>query len=72
MLTKYDQLLKWQIGEVSDKIEIREGKFGNGIFATEKIESDQVVLKIQPENLITVDKLFQVQFVTNPNFVTFL
>ena len=61
-MTKHERLFKWQIGEISDKIEIRKGDFGHGIYATEKIEKGKTMLRIEPEHLITADRLFKVLF----------
>lgn len=49
-----------QVCEISDKIESKEGKYGMGIYATEALEEDEVLLKIEPKDLITVEMLFEV------------
>lgn len=57
--TKIEQLIDWQVCEISDKIESKEGKYGMGIYATEALEEDEVLLKIEPKDLITVEMLFE-------------
>ena len=51
-----DDLIKWQNGFVSDKIEIRRGKFGWGVHAREDLDEGYEVVKIAREDEITVER----------------
>ena len=57
---KIENLLNWQIGFLSPKVEIYEGQFGLGVFANDKIYPEENLLSIEKENLITIDKAFLV------------
>ena len=58
--TKIENLLNWQIGFLTPRVEINNGDFGLGVFAKESIESGKVLLSIQKEDLITIDMAFLV------------
>ena len=60
MQTLNNRLLEWQKCEISEKIELLEGGYGMGMFATKDIEEGENVLTIQPEDLITVEMAFKV------------
>ena len=51
-----DDLIKWQNGLISDKIEIRKGKFGWGVHAREDLDEGFEVVKIAREDEITVER----------------
>lgn len=58
-----EELFKWHNSSdyVSSKIEIGNGKFGNGIFAKEAIHEGEILFTIQPKNIIDTDYARQVQ-----------
>ena len=51
-----DDLIKWQNGFISDKIEIRKGKFGWGVHAREDLDEGFEVVNIAREDEITVER----------------
>ena len=51
-----DDLMKWQHGFISDKIEIRKGKFGWGTHAREDLDEGFEILNIAREDQITVER----------------
>ena len=51
-----DDLIKWQNGFISDKIEIRKGKFGWGVHAREDLDKGCEVVNIAREDEITVER----------------
>ena len=53
---KIENLLNWQTGFLSPKVDIKDGNFGVGVFANTKIEPDEILLRMKQENLITMDK----------------
>ena len=58
-----ENLRNWQIGFLSPKVEIYEGKFGLGIFANDQIDSGEILLSIKKESLINVEKAFLVSLI---------
>ena len=56
MKTAIDQLIKWQNGFTSEKIEIRKGKFGWGVHAREDLDEGFEVVNIARQNEITVER----------------
>jgi len=51
-----DDLIEWQNGFVSDKIEIRKGKFGWGVHAREDLDEGFEVVNIAREDEMTVER----------------
>lgn len=51
-----DDLIKWQNGFVSEKIEIRKGKFGWGVHAREDLDEGFEIVNIAREDEITVER----------------
>ena len=51
-----DDLIKWQNGFTSDKIEIRRGKFGWGVHAREDLDEGFEIVNIAREDEITVER----------------
>ena len=56
MTLAIDGLIKWQNGFVSDKIEIRKGKFGWGVHAREDLDEGFQIVNIAREDEITVEQ----------------
>ena len=54
-----DDLIKWQNGFISDKIEIRKGKFGWGVHAREDLDEGFEVVNIAREDEITVERAIE-------------
>ena len=51
-----DELITWQKGFTSEKIEIRKGKFGWGTFAREDLDEGFEIVNIAREDEITVER----------------
>lgn len=58
---RFDTLLKWPSEITHSGIKVGHGSFGLGMIATEPIEKDTVILKIKNENLITLQRAFEVR-----------
>jgi len=58
--TKFENLLNWQNGYVSPKIEFLTGEYGIGVFSKENIEIEEILILVETENMITVEKVFEV------------
>ena len=54
-----DDLIEWQNGFVSDKIEIRKGKFGWGVHAREDLDEGFEIVNIAREDEITVERALE-------------
>ena len=61
---KIENLLNWQIGYLSPKVEIKNGNFDLGIFANDQIEQNEILLLIQNQHLITIENAFTVKIRT--------
>ena len=57
---EFKNLLNWQEAEINENIEVREGKFGTGIFATSDLRENEIILQIETEDLITVKKAINI------------
>ena len=62
---EFKKLINWQEAEINENIEVREGKFGAGIFATSDLRENERILQIETEDLITVKKA--ISFLTKDN-----
>ena len=51
------ELFNWHKARdyVSSKIEVKKGKFGNGLFANKAILEGEILFTIQPDNQISTD-----------------
>ena len=57
---EFKNLINWQEAEINDNVEVREGKFGAGIFATSALRENERILQIEIEDLITVKKAISI------------
>ena len=58
--TLIKNLIDWQKGFLSEKIEIRRGEYGVGVYAVENLEEDEELFTSDNNYLIKLDKAFEV------------
>ena len=57
---EFKNLINWQEAEINENVEVREGKFGAGIFATADLRENEKILQIEIKDLITVKKAISI------------
>ena len=57
---EFKNLINWQEAEINENVEVRDGKFGAGIFATSDLRENERILQIEIEDLITVKKAISI------------
>ncbi len=56
-------LIDWQQGFLSNKIEIRRGEYGVGVYALENLEENEELFTSNNEYIIKLDRAFKVNLV---------
>lgn len=58
--TLIKNLIDWQKGFLSEKIEIRRGEYGVGVYAVENLEEDEELFTSNNDYLIKLNRAFEV------------